>query len=457
MFDIIVAISKNRVIGNNGDIPWDYKEDMKYFKKITTQKSKKNIIIMGNNTWKSIGKVLPNRINIVLTRTATSVLESVKENLYFSNDFNELIKKVNNMYKNYNIFVIGGQKIYELAIKHQYCNKIYLTKINKKYEGDTYFPEIFEDFELKSVKKGETKELEFRIYEKTNKKHEEHQYLSCINNILNTDEIYEDRTGVGIKSIFGTQMSYDISEHIPLLTTKKVFVRMIVEELLWFLRGETDNEILQKKNVHIWDGNTSREFLDSLGHTNRKEGDAGPVYGFNFRHYGAKYIDCDTDYKGQGYDQVAEVIRLIKEEPGSRRILINLWNPCVLNEGVLPPCLMMYQFRVYGDKLSCSMYQRSGDMGLGVPFNIASATILTYILAKLTGKTPWRLVHTIGDAHVYKNHINVLEKQIKRNPYPFPILNIKDRGQKCVEDFDVKDFIISGYDSHKIVKMDMAV
>ena len=364
MFDIIVAISKNRVIGNNGDIPWDYKEDMKYFKKITTQKSKKNIIIMGNNTWKSIGKVLPNRINIVLTRTAISVLESVKENLYFSNDFNELIKKVNNMYKNYNIFVIGGQKIYELAIKHQYCNKIYLTKINKKYEGDTYFPEIFEDFELKSVKKGETKELEFRIYEKTNKKHEEHQYLSCINNILNTDEIYEDRTGVGIKSIFGTQMSYDISEHIPLLTTKKVFVRMIVEELLWFLRGETDNEILQKKNVHIWDGNTSREFLDSLGHTNRKEGDAGPVYGFNFRHYGAKYIDCDTDYKGQGYDQVAEVIRLIKEEPGSRRILINLWNPCVLNEGVLPPCLMMYQFRVYGDKLSCSMYQRSGDMGL---------------------------------------------------------------------------------------------
>lgn len=457
MFDIIVAISKNNVIGNKGKIPWNYSEDMKYFKQITTQSQYKNIIIMGNNTWKSIGKVLPNRINIVLTHTASGILERINENLYFSNNFNDLIKKVNNMYKNYNIFVIGGQIIYNLAIKHEYCDKIYLTKINKKHEGDRYFPEIGENFELKSSIKGYNEDLEFRIYKKTNKIHEEYQYLTCINNILNTKEIYDDRTGVGIKSIFGTQMSYDISKHIPLLTTKKVFSRMIIEELLWFLRGETDNNILRKKKVNIWNGNTSREFLDSLGHTHRKEGDAGPVYGFNFRHYGAKYIDCDTNYKGKGYDQVAEVIRLIKEEPGSRRILINLWNPCVLNEGVLPPCLMMYQFRVYGDKLSCSMYQRSGDMGLGVPFNIASATILTYIFAFLTNKKPWRLIHTIGDAHVYKNHINALENQIKKKPYPFPILNIKNRQQTCVEDFDVKDFIISGYESHKIVKMNMAI
>ena len=130
-----------------------------------------------------------------------------------------------------------------------------------------------------------------------------------------------------------------------------MFTRGIIEELLWFLKGETNNNILKEKNVHIWDGNTSREFLDSLGFTDREEGDGGPIYGFNFRHYGAKYVDCHTDYTGQGYDQVAEVLRMIKEEPNSRRILINLWNPCVLKDSVLPPCHVLYQFRVYGDRL----------------------------------------------------------------------------------------------------------
>ena len=264
-----------------------------------------------------------------------------------------------------------------------------------------------------------------------------------------------DRTGV-VKSTFGIHI-FDISKHIPLLTTKKVFSRGIIEELLWFLRGETDNKTLQKKNVHIWDGNTSREFLDSLGHTDREEGDGGPIYGFNFRHYGAKYIDCHTDYTGKGYDQVKEIIRLIKEEPNSRRILINLWNPCVLNEAVLPPCHVLYQFRVYGDRLCCSMYQRSGDMGLGVPFNIASATLMTYIFAHLTGKKPWKLVHTIGDAHIYTNHEDALREQLKRKPYSFPLIHIKDRGQKKVEDYDVKDFVISGYECHPRIKMDMAV
>ena len=339
MFNIVVAVSKNGVIGNNNELPWNYREDMKFFKNITTSNNKKDIIIMGSNTWKSIGRKLPNRINIVLTRKTNKVME-LRNNIYYSNNFDKLLERLEEEYSKYNIHVIGGQMIYEMALKHKKCGRIYYTKINKKVEGDRYFPKLYDNFKLINVKKAENKDLEFRVYEKVKGLHPEYQYLNHLKNIMNLDDVYEDRTGVGIKSTFGIRMEYDISKHIPLLTTKKVFSRIIIEELLWFLKGDTDNKLLQKKNVHIWDGNTSREFLDSLGHTNRREGDGGPIYGFNFRHYGAKYVDCDTDYTGQGYDQVKEVIRLIKEEPNSRRILINLWNPCVLKEGVLPPCFV---------------------------------------------------------------------------------------------------------------------
>jgi thymidylate synthase len=236
-----------------------------------------------------------------------------------------------------------------------------------------------------------------------------------------------------------------------------MFWKGIVEELLWFLKGDTNIKNLIDKGVHIWDKNSDREFLDGIGLKDRKEYDGGPIYGFNFRHFGAKYIDCDTDYTGQGVDQVTEVLRLIREEPHSRRILINLWNPCELSNVCLPACHCMYQFYVEGEYLSCSMYQRSGDLGLGVPFNIASASLMTYIFARLTNKIPKELIHTIGDAHIYKNHVAAVEEQLKRDPTPFPRVNIKGRGQTKVEDFTYDDFEVFGYEPHPSIKMDMAV
>lgn len=236
-----------------------------------------------------------------------------------------------------------------------------------------------------------------------------------------------------------------------------MFLRGIIEELLWFLRGETDAKVLQDKKVRIWDGNSSREYLDSIGLTENKEGDCGPIYGHNFRYYGARYINCETNYQGQGYDQVAEALRIIREEPHSRRCLINLWNPGDLDKVALPPCHVLYQFYVDGDDLSCSMYQRSGDIGLGVPFNIASASLMTHVFAKLTGKRPKELVHTIGDAHIYENHLEALLPQLERVPYPFPVLRIEDREQKTVEDFVSGDFKLEGYQCHPAIKMEMAV
>jgi thymidylate synthase len=488
-FNIIAAISKNYVIGNKNKIPWHYKEDFKYFKRITSQSKngKKNIVIMGMNTFKSIGKPLPNRINFVVDRNVICINKK-NDNLYHINDiyfrndhqldqFNNLMTKLvqtksapeYNFKLDYNdIYIIGGQKIYDQIIKadSKYLDKVYLTKINKEVEGDTFFPKLYNDFDLISCNEGENKDLSFCVYQKRNflqkqgfnqMVHPEYQYLNIIKSILDTDEIYNDRTGTGIKSIFGTQTHFDISRHIPLLTTKRMFTRGIIEELLWLLRGDTDNKKLQEKGVHIWDGNTDRKFLDKMGFTEREEGDGGPIYGFQFRHSGAEYKDCHTDYTGQGIDQVQNVIKLIREKPESRRIIINLWNVCDLDQMVLPPCHVLYQFRVYGDRLCCSMYQRSGDVGLGVPFNIVSASIMTHIFAKLTGKKPWKLVHTIGDAHIYVDHIKPLERQLKRKPFSFPLFEIKDRGQKEVEDFEYDDFIIKGYEHHKGILMKMAV
>lgn len=287
---------------------------------------------------------------------------------------------------------------------------------------------------------------------------EEYQYLNQIKNIIETGHSANDRTNTGTKSIFGSQMRFNLQNNsFPLLTTKKMFMKGIVEELLWFLRGDTNSKNLESKGVSIWKGNSSREALDNLGFTDRQEGDCGPIYGFNFRHYGAEYKDCDTNYSNCGYDQVKEVLRLLREEPTSRRILINLWNPTSLKDTVLPACHVLYQFKIIGNKLSCSLYQRSGDVGLGVPFNIASASLLTIIFAKLSGLEPYELIHTIGDAHIYLDHEDGLKEQITRTPFQFPSLKIIDRNQCKVEDFCLEDFVISNYQCHEKIKLNMAV
>lgn len=453
MINIIVAETKDHIIGNNNKLPWSYKEDLHYFKRITSGDDK--IVIMGFNTWKSIGKKLPNRINVYIDRNIDNI-KCIEENLYAVNSLKFGLEYFTNL-KKYNIFIIGGEKIYKEALENHNIDKIYLTRINKKISGDKYFQPLYEKYRLISVIKGINPDLEFREYIRTNKRPEEYQYFDIIKNILKNGHECDDRTGTGILSHFGAQMRFNLEEGYPLLTTKKVFFRGVITELLWFLRGSTDAKELQKKNVHIWDGNTNREFLDNLGFKDREEGDGGPIYGHNFRHYGAKYENCHTDYTNLGVDQVKEVLRGIKETPNSRRLLINLWNPSDLKEVVLPPCHVLYQFRVYGDKLSCSMYQRSGDLGLGIPFNIASAALMTHIFAFLTNKIPGELVHSIGDAHIYKNHINALKKQIERKAFSFPLLKINENNQTSVEDFRVEDFNVLGYDAHKNIKMKMAV
>lgn len=215
--------------------------------------------------------------------------------------------------------------------------------------------------------------------------HEEYQYLNHIKLILEKGVKRNDRTGVGTYSIFGAQMRYSLRNSFPLLTTKRVFWRAVVEELLWFIKGSTDVNLLKEKNVHIWDANSTREFLNSQGLYEREEGDLGPVYGFQWRHFGAKYRGMHADYTNEGVDQLANVINTIKNNPDDRRIIMTAWNPVDLPQMALPACHCMAQFFVANGELTCMLYQRAGDMGLGVPFNIASYALLTCMIAHVTG------------------------------------------------------------------------
>ena len=219
-------------------------------------------------------------------------------------------------------------------------------------------------------------------------------------------------------------------------------------------------KICKKKNVHIWDGNSSRAVLDKLGLNEYEEGDCGPIYGFNFRHYGAKYTDCNADYSGEGFDQFKYVLNLIDNDPNSRRMIINLWNPTQLDEVCLPPCHVLYQFSVTNNELSCMLFQRSSDFFLASNYNTITAVLLVHVLCKLSknGYTPGYVYHAIGDTHIYENHIKQSKELISRMPLPMPKLIITpDKEFKSTDDFDLKDFKLVGYECYPSINAKMAV
>ena len=292
-------------------------------------------------------------------------------------------------------------------------------------------------------------------------KNADFQYCNLIDTIINKGEFEEGRNGNTL-SYFGMSMRFDLSDgKIPLLTTKKLAWKTCLKELLWFISGKTDNKILKEQNVHIWDDNASRDFLDSRGLFHREVDDLGPVYGHQWRHFNAKYDSCVTDYfnldKDRGVDQLQYVIDQLKnpETRNSRRIILSAWNPQQLDEMALPPCHILAQFNVSQDKyLSCALYQRSGDIGLGVPFNIASYSFLTHLLAHHCGLEAKEFIHFIGNAHIYDDHIDSLKEQIGRIPFDTPKLLIKNKYDN-INDYKLEDFEIMNYQCHDVVKMKM--
>ncbi|XP_027156366.1 putative bifunctional dihydrofolate reductase-thymidylate synthase [Coffea eugenioides] len=504
-YEVVVAVTSKMGIGMDGKVPWKLPTDLKFFKDITVTTSdptKKNAVIMGRKTWESIPlehRPLPGRLNVVLTRSGSFDIATAENVVICGSLLSalELLAASPYCLSIEKVFVIGGGEILKESLNAPECDAIHITEIDADIECDTFIPAIdssefqpwyssFPSIENKlrhsfttyvrvrnsgvepisqtngvipgnslDIAKIEVKTFSFlpkMIFER----HEEHKYLRLVEDIILNGTAKDDRTGTGTMSKFGSQMRFNLRNSFPLLTTKRIFWRGVVEELLWFISGSTNAKVLQEKGIHIWDGNASRDYLDSIGLAEREEGDLGPIYGFQWRHFGARYTDMHADYTGQGFDQLMDVIGKIKNNPDDRRIILSAWNPSDLKLMALPPCHMFAQFYVANGELSCQMYQRSADMGLGVPFNIASYALFTCMIAHVCDLLPGDFVHVIGDAHVYRTHIRPLQDQIQKQPKPFPILKINPQ-KKDIESFVPADFTLLGYDPHQKIDMKMAV
>lgn len=262
------------------------------------------------------------------------------------------------------------------------------------------------------------------------------QYLDLLQHILDHGTDKSDRTGTGTRSVFGYQMRFDLSEGFPLVTTKKLHLKSIIYELLWFLRGETNIGYLHEHNVRIWD-----EWADP-------DGNLGPVYGAQWRHWVAP--------DGRIIDQISEVLRQIRTTPNSRRMIVSAWNVGQLDQMALMPCHALFQFYVADGKLSCQLYQRSADMFLGVPFNIASYALLTLMIAQVTGLKPGEFIHSLGDAHIYRNHFDQVRLQLTRQPRPLPVMKLNPQVTDLF-DFRYEDFTLEGYDPYPHIKGEVSV
>ena len=315
---------------------------------------------------------------------------------------------------------------------------------------------------------------------------EELQYVNLIKKIIDKGTFTEGRNG-WTKNIFGEMMRFSLQGgKIPILTTKKTAWKTCLKELLWFIRGETDNKLLQEQNVHIWDGNSTKEFMESRGLGHYPEGMLGKIYGFQWRGFNGEYdmttgrqaIKTNNTIEGAPpatasaivggtaslpattsaiVDQLQHIIDALKDpkQRSSRRLIMTAWNPCQLDEMALPPCHVMCQFNVHdGNKLSCALTQRSGDFPVGVPFNVASYSFLTHLLAKHCGLEAYEFVHFIGNCHIYEDHIEPMKAIFERTPHEFPTVEIADKKEN-INDYEVEDFIVSNYKCHVAIKMKM--
>ncbi|KAG4993983.1 hypothetical protein JHK86_030810 [Glycine max] len=482
-YQAVVVATRDMGISKDEKLPWTLPTDLNFFEEITTTTSdpgKKNAVVMGRKTWESIPpeyRPLPGRLNVVLTRSGSFDIATA-ENVLICGSVSsamELLASSPYCLSIEKVFLTGGGEIFREALNAPGCEAAHITEIEASIECDTFMPRVntsvfqtwYSSFPLvednlrysfttyvrvrsfppespdqnadpffdnnSDALKFEVKKFSFlpkMVYER----HEEFKYLRLVQEIISEGTTKDDRTGTGTLSKFGCQMRFNLRRNFPLLTTK------------YFGGGL----------LKSFFGLSVAQQVPSIGLTDREEGDLGPVYGFQWRHFGAKYTDMHADYSGQGFDQLLDVINKIKHNPDDRRIILSAWNPSDLKLMALPPCHMFAQFYVANGELSCQMYQRSADMGLGVPFNIASYALLTCMIAHVCDLVPGDFIHVIGDAHVYRNHVRPLQEQLQNQPKPFPILKINPK-KKDIDSFVASDFKLIGYVPHQKIEMKMAV
>ena len=464
-FNIILATDITGGFGLNNNIPWKFQIDIDFFKSITKShtilsgiNSNCNILIMGRKTWESMNKKpLHGRISWILTSQYKQLNElNTNNKVCFFPDFYSIY--INSFdYVNSDIWIIGGLQIFDEALRHFACDKIYWTQIQNEFETDIKIK--LSNYNIKWTNQLKAADLNLNdnkiydiIFHQGNIIHGlEQNYLSTMFDIIINGEKRVTRNGLTY-SLFNKTISWDLAKGFPLLTTKKMFWKGIVEELLFFIRGDTDSSKLSQKGVKIWEPNTNREFLNS-SNLNYSIGEMGPMYGYQWRFFNKPFPPSDTD-TFQGIDQLTKVIEEIKNDPNSRRILMTDFNPLQVHQGVLYPChSIIIQFYITNGKLNCSMYQRSADFFLGIPFNIASTSLLVHIISQLTQLQPGIINLIMGDYHLYQDHLDIVFQQINRNPYDLPKLEMTPfETLKQVEESNLNDYKILNYIHHPIIK-----
>ncbi|XP_031269115.1 putative bifunctional dihydrofolate reductase-thymidylate synthase [Pistacia vera] len=502
-YQVVVAATRDMGIGKDGELPWRLPSDLKFFKELTVTTSdhgKKNAIVMGRKTWESIPlqyRPLSGRLNVVLTRSGRFDTASAEDVVICKSITSalELLAEVPYYLSIEKVFVIGGGQILREGLNAPGCDAIHITEIENSIECDTFIPAIdlslfqpwysSQPFVENSIRfsfvtyvrvrnlangdliarnKMEWSSSDFNKFwvkkftflpKLIFKRHEEYMYLRLVQEIISSGNQKRDSTETDTLSIFGCQMKFNLRRTFPLLTAKNVLWEGVIEKLLWFVSGATNSKVLREKGIDIWTGNESRDYLESLSLSEREDGDLGPIDGLQERHFGARDTNTHADYAGQGYDQLLDVIDKIKNRPDDKRIILAAWNPSDLKLMNHLPCHIFAQFSITNGELSCQMYQCSGDMAIGVPFNIASYALLTSMIAHVCDLVPGGFIHVIGDAYAYKTHIRVLQEQLQQRPKPFPILRINPENKDIVS-FVASDFELIGYNPHKM-EMKMAV
>lgn len=477
----ILAHSYSQGISKSSKIPWDCKKDMSFMKSITTAPGLKNGLLMGRKTFESIGRILPNRENIIVSSqqldTNAHIVDSISKGLEKGRELELDI-----------LWIFGGATIYDAFLLESEFSKLidgFIITTTPERPCDTFIQtNIYKFIEkhqytlmyppriLERVADGA---YELSIYSRLPKLREEwdpivrclegnsidKSYLELVKRILAQGNRRETRNGTTI-SKFCENISFDLTEGFPLLTTKKVFFNAIIRELLWFIKGDTDARHLEAHNVTIWSGNTSKEFLEKNG-LPYEEGIGGPIYGYQWRNFGKEYEYKDKNGEIQktpglknGVDQLQFIIDELRTNPMSRRLFMTGWNPNQLNQMCLPPCHISYQFYVENERLSCMMLQRSADVFLGLPFNIASLALFVHFVANIVGLQPGMIHISIGDAHIYEEHLDPIRVQLGRSgmDYDLPRLILKKKPTK-MEDYEFEDVEIQNYKSHPPIKAKM--
>jgi dihydrofolate reductase/thymidylate synthase len=463
----VLAVDKNGGIGLNDKLPWNCKEELNLFYQIT----KGQRVVFGRKTLEKLPK-LSNRIIYSIGSTQTipdinqtkkSLSEFPRENLYVKN-FTSIKQAVTSINKPF--YVCGGAQIYNSFIESDYVDFVYISVMKETYDCDTFIdlPFLFKKYVI--VKEYNYTEFNHYILKNTHMNSGEADYLLLLQSTLLNGTQRQTRNGMVI-SQFAKTLEFDLTQGFPLLTTKKMFLRGIIEELLFFLRGETDTKLLESKNINVWRGNTSREFLDSHDHSNYACGIMGPMYGYQWRYFNSPYLlDQDgnpisidrKNEKERGVDQLKILVEQIKTNPTSRRLLLTSYNPEQSDMGVLYPChTIIAQFYVRDNFLDMICFNRSQDLFLGMPFNIASSSLLQIIIAKLTNKIPGHFTLHTGDNHIYAEHIAAVKEQLSRFKHKIPTIEIT-RDLICLDDINklsYDDFKLYEYYSHPIIRAPM--